>query len=201
MKKAFTLIELLMVLAIIVLLIGVGSIAIKAMENSAGLAGSYSLLDSILNYVLSEAKGHQQYIGVRFQRTVEQQQYAIMIIAIPDKYPNLENPFISFKAMPGKKPIQIAQTVGIMPLYFIEQNEIIDPNCCVTIIFSPQGRLVRKSIIIEEHAEIFSNDEDGYISDNCFVIYNPKKYKESASFFDQLKPVYLNSYTGKIIRP
>lgn len=201
MKKAFTLVELLTVLAIIVLLIGVGSIAIRAMENSAGLAGSYSLLDAILNCALSEAKGRQQYIGVRFQRTASQQQYAIRIMAIPDKYPNLENPFISFRAMPKKKPILIARTVGIMPLYFKEQSEIIDPNCRVTIVFSPQGRLVRKPIIVEEHAEMFNNDEGSYMSDNCFIIYNPKEHRESALLFDQLEPVYINAYMGTIIRP
>lgn len=195
-KKAFTLVELLTVLAIIILLIGVGNIAIKAMENSAGLAGSYSLLDAILNCASSEAKARQQYIGVRFQRTSSQQQYAIKIIAIPDKYPDLENPFISFRAMPEKKPILIARTVGIMPLSFMEQGEIVDPNCRVTIIFSSQGRLVRKPIIIEEHAEMFSNDDNGYMSDNCFVIYNPKKYREG----DIIKPIFINSYMGNLIR-
>lgn len=196
MKRGFTLVELLTVLAIVAFLVGVGSIAIKTMESSAGLAGSYSLLDAILNQALSEAKAHRQYVGVRFQRTASQQQYAIMIIAVPNKYPNPENPFISFKAMPEKKPIQIAQTVGIMPLYFKEQGEIVDPNCCVTIIFSSQGRLVRKPIIIEEHAEMFNSDDSGYISDNGFVIYNPKKYREG----DIIEPIFINSYMGNLIR-
>jgi prepilin-type N-terminal cleavage/methylation domain-containing protein len=190
MRRGVTLTELLIVVCVVGLLAGVGIVAVKTMEGSAGLSGSRVVLNAILASAAAQAESRQGYIGVRFQQTGGRQ-YAIFIEPIPDQYPDGHVPF---RILQGRDTISLAKGIGIMPLAFWETETIPDPNCRVTILFSPAGRLTRKDLVVEEQTAMFGPDKDVYSSDIGFVVYNTKRYD-----FGLLRPVYVNAYTGQLI--
>ncbi len=177
-RKAFTLTELLTVMAIIIIMLGITVKPIKNTLDSIKQSGSERIIKAMLAKSRSVAIGKQTLAGVRLQKTKEQQ-YAIFIIqnkTIP--YPD-DDKSIPFTAIKGRRPVKL----------HIEFKET------QSIVFSKTGQLVIKSVMMRRDP-LLANDE----------IYNSNGeslFQEEAAGTmsdNKLGDRYINRYTGEIIK-
>ena len=166
-KFGLTLTEMAVVIAVMVLLFGLGLPAINMLVNSfESHSGAMSLISTALSSARAIAAKEQRYAGIRFQTaydpctpdSIKTAQYMIFIIhEEPRKMGNLT---IGFKAVQGLKPIRLPETVGVTDLRYRpnlfsprgdgfadHDNEINNLNVVrdmtsFSIIFSPAGKLV-----------------------------------------------------------
>jgi prepilin-type N-terminal cleavage/methylation domain-containing protein len=243
--RGFTIIELLVVMAIIAGLIAIAIPAISAMQKS---------YNSTLATARTLAISRGQYAGVRFQKKwkstddlLKAQQYMIFIIndedmgTLTDAYRDIE----------GYKPIKLPENTGVMDMKLgtnndadiildvqvNEANELVDTTA-FSIIFSPAGKLVIHDVQIRNKNgktddtskdDVFNtkkNVDDGnsmFLQDDYdsppndwglgkeqsrskFVMYDCEKFKKLdvnkrfSNYLKNLKPVYVNPYTGEIIK-
>lgn len=213
-----TLVEMIVALAIVALLVGLGVPAGRAFLNLFETESSKkSMISGMLASTRAIAVKKRKYVGIRFQQTNDIQYATIIINKTEIPYPqNLDNPddplnyTIPFVALEDHWPINLGQKLGVAPADGIVNSN----NICTNIVFSPQGQLVRKWIMIYTNPkfkdEIYNNTKpalfDGdtipRFSDWAFVIYNVKDWENSGysdEFFTELEPTYINRYTGMII--
>jgi len=128
-----TLIEMTLVLATIVLLIGVGVPAVRALRNSFHSEGGVaSLINAALSSARAMAVQRQSYVGVRFQTNcaetantkavLKSTQYAIFIIHDPDAAPEGTEYANGFRAMEGIEPIKLPEAFAVMDLTAVERT-------------------------------------------------------------------------------
>ncbi len=126
-KTGFTLNELLVVIAVLALLVGLGVPAVKeimkSFESSAGMRG---VISAALSNARAIAATHK-YAGVRFQQDLQGRQYMIFIVHDPASAPTAgdltDNPDLTgtglaygFRAVKGRKPLRLPANVGVMDL-------------------------------------------------------------------------------------
>jgi prepilin-type N-terminal cleavage/methylation domain-containing protein len=112
-KKGFTLTELLVVVAVISLLVGIGITAAKGLlESFESSKGVKNVVSAALSSARAMALKEGQYAGVRFQADVKGNYYLILIINDEDKT-GLVNGFCGIE---GRKPLKLPTDVGVMDL-------------------------------------------------------------------------------------
>lgn len=122
-KKGFTLTELLVVVAVISLLVGIGITAAKGLlESFESSKGVKNVISAALSSARAMALKESQYAGVRFQADVNGNYYLILIINDEDKT-GLVN---GFRAIEGRKPIKLPGDVGAMDLRI--KNDYFSPG-------------------------------------------------------------------------
>jgi prepilin-type N-terminal cleavage/methylation domain-containing protein len=164
-ERAFTLIEMMVVVGIIALLMVFGMPAMRTMVNSFHSEGNTrAMINSALCCARAIAAKEQTYTGVRFQKTytpgdtelLNSAQYMIFIIHDPNKARWADG----FYAMEGMAPIKLPESVGVSELKVrTNPDETKDDEASVTdglistpaglqnvttfsVIFSPSGKLV-----------------------------------------------------------
>jgi len=168
-KSGFSLTELLVVMAIVGILAGIGLPAVKQVVNSFESATRiYDVVGAALSNARSMAHARTKYIGIRFQTDSIGQQYMVFI-EHDYSATRLAN---GFRAMKGKSPIRLPKHGLVMDMNINMQisvegeapdqspagplndddlintpQEIRDATA-FSIIFSPAGKLVQHDVRI-----------------------------------------------------
>jgi prepilin-type N-terminal cleavage/methylation domain-containing protein len=175
-KRGLTLIEMLVVVAIIAALAGFGAPAVKSLLASFESEDSVrAMIQTALSAARAMAIEQQRYAGIRFQKAsydggdgLSNPQYMIFIVHSKDNAGDLAN---GFRAVEGYKPIRLPDLFGVMDLTRVERAksgntidvrreypvagdadiaDIPDVNDVTTfsVLFSPTGQLVAHEIRI-----------------------------------------------------
>jgi prepilin-type N-terminal cleavage/methylation domain-containing protein len=163
-RKAFSLVEMLVVVGIIAVLVGLTIPAINALQKSYDSTGADSMISAALATARTLAISNHNYVGVRFQKAWKStddpnkaDQYMIFIIyQLYDSSHNLSDWFHSIE---GYKPIKLPANTGVMDMklgdtaditsdnQINETKELIDTTS-FSIVFSPAGKLVISDVQI-----------------------------------------------------
>ena len=172
-KYGLTLTELLVVIAVMAILVGIGVTATKAvLESFESSTNVKRVISAALSNARAIAAKEQKYAGVRFQQDANGNHYMIFIIK------DLPAPAAGFRAVPGKKPIRLPSDVGVMDLrvkgdydnplgtdtetvssndYINDDVELLDTST-FSVVFSPTGKLV--------NTQVRAINRDGVIDDS-----------------------------------
>ncbi|MGA2915987.1 MAG: prepilin-type N-terminal cleavage/methylation domain-containing protein [Sedimentisphaerales bacterium] len=142
MKRAFSIIELLVVMAVIALLVVIAIPAINAMQKSFDSTGSESMISTALATARTLAIKNNHYTGVRFQKAwykpssdpavppydnlSKADQYMIFITYNSDKT-GLDCGFI---AMDGYKPIKLPENICVIDKIVRNYTVSVTPRTC-----------------------------------------------------------------------
>ena len=173
-KKGFTLTELLVVVAVISLLVGIGITAARGLlESFESSKGVRNVISAALSSARAMALKEGQYAGVRFEADVNGNYYLILVIndEVKAGYVN------GFCAIEGRKPIKLPADVGVMDLKIKNDytlapsawNELdvvadtdIDEAAELTdagtfsVVFSKAGRLVTHYVRVSGNDDVFN---------------------------------------------
>ena len=134
-KAAFSLVELLVVMAIIATLVALAIPAINAMQKSFNSTGTESMISAALATARTLAISNNQYAGVRFQKiydpagALKAEQYMTFIIYDSS---GLTGWVCGFIAVEGYKPIKLPSNIGVIDkIIWPARHTFIDPlpNC------------------------------------------------------------------------
>jgi prepilin-type N-terminal cleavage/methylation domain-containing protein len=135
MKKAFSLVELLVAIGIVAILVGLSIPAINALQKSYDSTGADGMISAALATARTLAISNHQYAGVRFQKAynkkgpLEADQYMIFIIYDGNKLTNWDCGFI---AIEGYKPIKLPANIGVID-NMVKINYTLPAKNCVQI--------------------------------------------------------------------
>ncbi len=189
-KFGFSLTEMVVVVAILALLTGIGLPAIRSLQKSFETgSGVTATINATFSTARAIASKEQRYAGVRFQLDIQGNQYMIFIIHDPEKT-KLSS---GFRALDGQKPMKLPDDFRVVDM-LIQANETtgkplnsgtylqnIDVKdytassnsgylrdiSCFSVIFSPAGRLVVHDVRVRNRDGIFRPD-NGESKDDVF---------------------------------
>ncbi len=155
-KFGLTLMEMTVVIVTIVLLVGLGLPAVRALLNSfESQSGGESIISAALASAHAIAAREQKYSGLRFQNSYhgnnKGSQYMVFIIQDPnlDDSLTISRPFkvaYGFRALKGLKPIKLPEMVGIMEfvrdITEIDNDDKVKDKTAFSVLFSPTGKLI-----------------------------------------------------------
>lgn len=189
-KFGFSLTEMVVVVAILALLTGIGLPAIRSLQKSFETgSGVTATISAAFSTARAIAAKEQRYAGVRFQLDIYGNQYMIFIIHDPEKT-KLSN---GFCALDGQKPMKLpedfrvtdmliqANVSAARPLNSSTYLEDIDVEnftasgnssylrdiSCFSVIFSPAGKLVVHNVRVRNRNGILHPD-NGESNDDIF---------------------------------
>ncbi|KPK76172.1 MAG: hypothetical protein AMJ79_07870, partial [Phycisphaerae bacterium SM23_30] len=115
-QYAFSLAELLVVMAIIGLMLGLTMPSVNTMIHSHHLASVKTLIRSALTQAQVYAASNQKYAGLRFQQDLDGKQYVVLIEHQPRCIVSgaLENIGERYTAIPKVKPIALPDGIGLI---------------------------------------------------------------------------------------
>ena len=128
MKKGFSIIELLVVMAIVAALVALAIPAINAMQKSFNSTGTEGMISTALATARTLAISRGQYAGVRFQKiydpagALKADQYMIFIKEDNTTW------VCGFSAVDGYKPIKLPSNIGVVDkIVWPGRHTLIDP--------------------------------------------------------------------------
>lgn len=140
LRLAFSLVELLVVIAVIASLVALAIPAINAMQKSYDSTGTVSMISAALSTARSLAISHQQYAGVRFQKVydkkgpLEANQYMIFIVYDS----NEETGWVcGFVAVEGYKPVKLPENIGVIDKIILHRSPGADCDCTLSCVENP----------------------------------------------------------------
>ncbi len=198
-QSGLTLTEMVVVVAAVALLTGLGLPAIRTLFNSmATSGGTRAMISAALASARAIAAKEQRYAGIRFQEDLAGNQYMIFIVNDPNLYDSSGFRVVyGFRTVEGIQPIKLPESIGVMDLRLGSTAQVINDNSLIntdsqvkdtttfSIIFSPSGKLVihyvqvlRKNI----YDRVF-NDPTSPIKpmfEDDFFIASPSYQKEAS---------------------
>jgi prepilin-type N-terminal cleavage/methylation domain-containing protein len=219
MKKAFTLIELMVAVGIIVILTAIAIPSFSALIKSYSSSMNDTAIDSLLCGARSIAVRDHQYTGVRFQRN-NNKQFAVIIQHNPalddDPGDTNEITYLLCSTVPGTKPCNLGDRIGILPDTISGKSKIDANDFCATVMFSGQGKLCTKDVKVWpklDGDDVFNPDRDplpmdDYESKSCLSLRSldieawqqAVKNNTENTFIAAMKQLLINAYTGEVIR-
>lgn len=173
-QSGLTLTEMVVVIATIALLVGLGVPAGRAFLNSFETeSGTRSMISAALASARAIAAKEQHYAGIRFQKAYQPEgplgapQYMIFILHDFEKT-GLAN---GFRAVEDLKPIKLPDSIGVMDSGLIEEKISFDPSwelsadpaeltdlTAFSIIFSPSGKMVIHDVRVRNRDGVYRPD-------------------------------------------
>lgn len=133
-QSGLTLIEMLVVIAIVALLVSLGLPAVRAFFNSFQSQDSAkSMISAALASARAIAAREQRYAGIRFQKAYQPEgvlkapQYMIFVVQDPDIMA------YGFRAVEGLKPIKLPDTVSVMDLTIVTDRNTSNPTNSIQV--------------------------------------------------------------------
>jgi Tfp pilus assembly protein FimT len=176
-KQGLTLIEMTVVIAMIVLLIGLGLPAVRAFFSAfETVSAARSMISAALATARAFAVENQRYAGIRFQTDLHERQYMVLVVQEPDMLA------WGFCAAKGVKPIKLPESIGVTDFTIVTGRNTVNPvnsqeirldditlggdglidepfevtdTTTFSIVFSPSGKLVVHGVQIR--------NRDGYV--------------------------------------
>ncbi len=209
---AFTLTEMLVAMAIMVILMAVAIPAVKklsaSMEQSGGVK---TLIEAALSNARAVAVREQKYAGVRFQQ-YEGRQYLMVVINDPNGtgYVN------GFRVVDGRKPMVLPENTAIIsdqfqtdPLLGVAAN--LKQAISASIIFTPTGSMTTHDVWFKDNVQFgktifLLNDGANFPSVNSFRVYDLKAFAEIPStkrwsyLSESSSSEHISPYTGELIK-
>ena len=167
-RAAFSLVEMVVAVAIVAMLVAISLPAIKSMQGSNESTGALSMIEAAMSTARSLAISNNAYVGVRFQKRansdsnigdadavpLDRDQYMILVIYDKEET-NLNH---GFRVIRGKKPIKLPVNTGVMDMMLDDakisddtdlttDDDIIDTTT-FTIVFSSNGKLTQRNVKI-----------------------------------------------------
>lgn len=179
-RRGFTLIELMVVAAIIVILAALAIPSISAITSGANERAAVTSLRSLMGSARALAATTQRYVAVRFQQDAKGQSYAVLLQqpSTADQYfPNGCPPyepnctFLTFKVNGQTQPVVLPAGVEFAA-GDIDTGNADDPSLWVApnpgqpnatgnvpattfcIVFSPSGQIVRRRAHVSQNPDI-----------------------------------------------
>jgi prepilin-type N-terminal cleavage/methylation domain-containing protein len=190
-QSGFTLIEMMVVIAIVALLVSVSMPALRQLVNSTATEGTVrGMIGAAMASARAIAAREQRYAGIRFQQDLDGRQYMIFIVQ-DSALPGLAN---GFRAVGKLTPIELPDTIGVMNLmvrinHSVSWQGAVDPddrpiiiddfddtilgnfvngkNINITdmttfsIVFSPSGKLVIHNVKVRNKDGFYQPDNGG----------------------------------------
>jgi prepilin-type N-terminal cleavage/methylation domain-containing protein len=176
-QQGLTLIEMTVVIAVIVLLVGLGLPAVRAFFGAFESEGAArGMISAALASARAFAAENQRYAGIRFQTDMHGRQYMVLIIQEPDMLA------WGFCVAKGVKPIKMPESIGVMDFTIVTNRNTVNPinsqeirlddpalggdglinepfevtdTTTFSIVFSPSGKLVAHGVQVR--------NRDGYV--------------------------------------
>ena len=173
-RHGFTLTELIVVIAAIILLATLALPAVRALQTSFESGGSINTINAALTMAKAKAEQTQNYTGIRFQKDAEGVQYMVTVAYDPN-LTKAEDPGLVCTTIIGHKPLRLGR-------YSVVAEDSNSP----AIIFAPNGQLCRRLVVVINNPD-FSDDTVWQQSQIGLLINNdPNAY-------------FVNRYTGQLI--
>jgi len=173
-RHGFTLTELIVVIAAIILLATLALPAVRALQTSFESGGSINTINAALTMAKAKAEQTQNYTGIRFQKDADGDQYMIMIAYRPD-LTEADDPGLICTTIVGHKPMWLGR-----------YSVIAEDSNSPTIIFAPNGQLCRRLVVVINNPD-FPDDTVWQQSQIGLLVNNdPNAY-------------FVNRYTGQLI--
>ena len=203
LKNGFSLSELMVVIAVMAMLIGIGVPATKAMLDSFNSsAGLRSMVAAAMSNARATAIQKGKYAGIRFQTAADGNQYMVFIVH-DDMATGLAN---GFRTVIGQKPMKLPGEGRVMDLKLRQDTtapeiptavDIVDDTgidsdielydtTTFCVIFSPAGKLVTHEVRIRNRHgriddsstdEIFNTDIN--VNDNNIALLYQDDYADN----------------------
>jgi len=204
-QSGLTLTEIVVVIAIIAMLVGLGVPAGRAFLNSFETeSGARSMISAALASARAIAAKEQRYAGIRFQKAydptglLKAPQYMIFIVHDPEPKPNGTGLANGFRAAEGLKPIKLPDSVGVMDLIVrmnhgthwtdakdtadrplavddLDDTVYITDTSSFSIIFSPSGKMVIHDVRVRNRNGVYQPDNDDPLKVSMDDIFNSPK--------------------------
>lgn len=190
-KTGFTLIEMIIVVAVVAILVGLGIPTVSSLFDSFESQGGKALMNVALSSARAIAAKEQHYAGISFQGTNPQ----YMTFIIHDFNNTMGFYPYGFWLIENLQSIKLPKNIGVMDFNLLKNltHEPSEKDILVlttfSIIFSPSGKLIIREVQV--------NIQKRKTSQNGFVIYNPVNTK--LKYLKELTPEYINPYIGTII--
>ena len=192
-QSALTLTEMVVVIATIALLVGLGMPAVRAFLNSfESQSGARSMISAALASARAIAAKEQHYAGIRFQKAydpagpLKAPQYMVFIVHDPEILAS------GFRAVEGLKPIKLPDSVGVMDLRYrtnlnpkysgdepVDEDDDINnaarlrDTTAFSIIFSPSGKMVIHDVRVRNRDGKTDNSSEDDVFNTLIKITDP----------------------------
>ncbi len=190
-QQGLTLIEMTVVIAVIVLLVGLGLPAVRAFFSAFESEGAAkSMISAALTSARAIAAKNQRYAGIRFQTDLHGRQYMVLVIQEPDMLA------WGFCAAKGAKPVKLPESIGVTDFTIVTSRNTVNPinsqeirlddpalggdglinepfevidTTTFSIVFSPSGKLVVHGVQVRNRdGYVDSASNRGISSDDIF---------------------------------